>query len=253
MNIYIHRIGRTGRAGRAGVAYTLVSGKRQVYELKNIARYTNSEITELPLPEKSDIIAMKKESVFSEIMGSEANTSDDAYDMIERLEAAGIDSKELAARLISDRIQAEIASLLEFNIPRPLKKSRRSNAKTVKVDISIGRNKRVAPNFILGALVDATGMPGRDFGKIDIFDNHTTVEIPESESDYVIDAMNSTKINGHQVEARLYNGGAADKSRPTPKGKDRYNERRKKFGGNKNSDRRHDYMPDRKKRVKKRH
>ena len=91
-------------------------------------------------------------------------------------------------------------------MPRPLKKSRRSDAaNTVKVDINIGRNKRMAPNFILGALVDATGMPGRDFGKIDIFENHTTVEVPETESDYIIDSMNFIKINGHQVQVKLYN------------------------------------------------
>lgn len=255
---YIHRIGRTGRAGHEGVAYTLLSGRRQVFELKNIAKYTKSVITELPLPEKSDIINMKKENIISEIASDETVVSHEAYDIIERLEAQGIDAKHLAAIMINTRIQNEIASLPEFDIPRPLKKSNRGkNVKTVKVDINIGRNKRIAPNFILGALVDATGMPGRDFGKIDIFDNHTTVEIPEAESDYVIDSMTSTRINGHQVEVKLYKGSSSDKSHPTAKGKDRYNERRKKFGGSskgpKSSDRRFDRLPDRKKRTKKRH
>jgi ATP-dependent RNA helicase DeaD len=196
---------------------------------------------------------MKKENIVKEISGTDVHPSHDAYDIIERIEALGIDARELAARLVNEKIQSEIAALPEFDIPRPLKKTKRSNAKTVKVDISIGRNKRIAPNFILGALVDATGMPGRDFGKIDIFDSHTTVEIPESETDYVIDAMNSTKINGHQVEVKLYKGGSSEKSHSVVKNKERYNERKKKFGGRKTPEKHFDYIPDRKKRTKKRH
>ncbi len=252
---YIHRIGRTGRAGRTGVAYTLVSGRKQLFELRNIARYTKAEITELPLPEKSDIIEMKKNNIVSELADNTEPPSYEAYSIIDELCERGLSLKEIAARLIGKRFASEIEALPEFDIPRPLKKSRRSDAKTVKVDISIGRNKRIAPNFILGALVDATGMPGRDFGKIDIFDNHTTVEVPESESDYVIDSMNFIRINGHQVEVKLYKGGSHEKSKSSPqKGKSSYNERRKKFGGRGNYGNRPDKnLPDRKKRMKKRH
>lgn len=253
---YIHRIGRTGRAGRTGVAYTLISGRRQLFELRNIARYTKADITELPLPEKSDIIALKKENLVKELSDNEAQASHYAFEILERLMDSGISAKEIAARLISEKIDSEIASLPEFDIPRPLKKSRRSDkAKTVKVDISIGRNQRVAPNFILGALVDATGMPGRDFGKIDIFDKHTTVEVPEAEYEYIIESLNSGRINGHQVEVKLYKGSAYTEkpSRPVNKGRSEYEKRRKAFGGRRDSDRFHGHIPDRKKRTKKRH
>lgn len=253
---YIHRIGRTGRAGRTGAAYTLISGRKQLSEMKNIARYTKAEITELPLPEKSDIIALKKENLIKELSSDEVQISNNAYEILERLISLGIPEKEIAARLIGEKIDAEIDGLPEFDIPRPLKKGRRgSGAKTVKVDISIGRNQRIVPNFILGALVDATGMTGRDFGKIDIFDGHTTVEVPEAESDYIIESMNFGRINGHQVEVKLYNGGSGEKSskRPVSKGKAQYEKRRSAFGGRRSSDRTRDYIPDRKKRTKKRH
>ena len=70
--------------------------------------------------------------------------------------------------------------------------------------ISAGRKDRMAPNFILGALVDATGMAGSEFGKIDIYDQYTTVEVPVTESDFVIDAMQNGKINGKPVSVRHY-------------------------------------------------
>lgn len=252
---YIHRIGRTGRAGRTGVAYTLISGRKQLFELRNIARYTKADITELPLPEKADIIALKMENLVKELSNSDSAASHYAYDILDRLESAGLSAREIAVRLISEKIDSEISSLPEFDIPRPLKKSRRGDkAKTVKVDISIGRNQRIAPNFILGALVDATGMPGRDFGKIDIFDKHTTVEVPEAEYEYIIDSLNSGRINGHQVEVKLYKGSSFEKpARPSGKGKSQYENRRKAFGGRRDSERSHGHIPDRRKRTKKRH
>jgi ATP-dependent RNA helicase DeaD len=45
---YIHRIGRTGRAKRQGVAYTFISGYEDAARLKDIIRYTRSDIQELP-------------------------------------------------------------------------------------------------------------------------------------------------------------------------------------------------------------
>lgn len=41
---YVHRIGRTARAGRSGKAFTFVVG-REIFDLKNIQRFTHSTIT----------------------------------------------------------------------------------------------------------------------------------------------------------------------------------------------------------------
>lgn len=253
---YIHRIGRTGRAGKAGTAYTLVSGRKQLSELHSIERFTNAEIKELPLPGKADIIEKKKSGIISGIKETEISPelNDSAHDILSRLLDEGLSAEDIALRLISGKLDVELSALPEFDIPRTLKKGRKgSGAKTVKVDINIGRNQRIAPNFILGALVDATGMTGRDFGKIDIFDRHTTVEVPAAESDYIIDAMESARINGHPVEVRLYKGDS-EKSRPAEKSSKRYNERRKQFGGSrKRNSYTADTAPDRRKRMKKRH
>lgn len=250
---YIHRIGRTGRAGHDGAAYTLVTSRRQQYELKDIARYTRAEITELPLPDKSDIIAVRKEEIIKEIaeMPSVNNKYDDIAD---KLASMGIDYRETALRLISERLEKEISGLPEFDMPKPLKKGRKSGAKTVKIDISIGRNKKIAPNFILGALVDATGMSGQDFGKIDIFDNHTTVEIPEAETDYILESTNPMKINGNKVEIKLYKGNSSSEKQSRRTEKSFKPDRRKSAYGNRRKvDVFSDYTPNRRKRTKKRH
>ncbi|MDE5936809.1 MAG: DbpA RNA binding domain-containing protein, partial [Ruminococcus sp.] len=249
---YIHRIGRTGRAGREGTAYTLITNRRQQFELKNIAKYTKAEITELPLPDKADVIETKKNGIIRQITDM-SPAPENIYDILDRLSAQGIDYRETAARLINARLQKEIAGLPEFDMPKPLRKGRKSGAKTVRLDINIGRNRKIAPNFILGALVDATGMSGKDFGKIDIYDSHTTVEVPESEYDYIIDNTNPMKINGHKVEVKLYKGTSQkDKSRRYEKNS-RPDRRKSAYGSRKKSDVFRDYTPDRRKRTKKHH
>ncbi|MBQ1464096.1 MAG: DbpA RNA binding domain-containing protein, partial [Ruminococcus sp.] len=260
---YIHRIGRTGRAGRAGAAYSIISGRKQLYELKAISRYVKADIKELPLPDKSDIIAMKKESIVRSIAAQEERPSHDAYEILDRLAAEGIDYREAAARLVSGKLADEIAGLPELDVPKPIRKGKRSGAKTVRIDLNIGRNKRIAPNFILGALVDATGMSGQDFGKIDIFDSHTTVEVPEAETDFILDAANPMKINGNPVEVKLFKGdtsgeksgrgGFSSKNHRSDHRPDhRPDRRRSAYGSRKKADIFSDYIPDRRKRSKKR-
>ena len=249
---YIHRIGRTGRAGRTGTAYTLISGRRQLFDLRAIEKYTHAEIKELPLPERSDIIAMKKEAMIKDI--SEAQAGHNAYDILDRLAGMGIDYREAAARVLEKQLRAETESLPDLENARPLRKGRNSGAKTARIVINIGRNRRIAPNFILGALVDATGMTGKDFGKIDIYDEHTTVEVPEAECEYIIDSTDSMKINGNKVEVKLYKGSpfAEHRSR-RPDDKPRFDRKKAAYGSRKRSEVYSDYIPNRKKRTKKRH
>lgn len=255
---YIHRIGRTGRAGQKGTAYTLITSRRQQYDLRDIERYIKAKITELPLPGRDDVIAGKKQEIADNIAKCEAATHD-AYDILDSLAAQGIDYREAAARLVSEHLKKEIEGLPEFDMPKPLKKGRRSGAQTVKIDLNIGRNKRIAPNFILGALVDATGMTGQDFGKIDIFDSHTTVEVPESECDYILDSTNPMKINGNKVEVKLYKGGSG-KEKPSGERRGRKQEdfrkpdrRRAAYGSRKKAEVFGEYTANRRKRSKKRH
>ena len=250
---YIHRIGRTGRAGRTGSAYTLISGRRQLYDLRAIEKYTHAEIREMPLPEKSDIIAMKKEAMIKEI--SEAQAGHNAYDILDRLAGMGIDYREAAARVLAKQLQAETDALPEIEGTRPIRKGRNSGAKTTRIVINIGRNRRIAPNFILGALVDATGMTGKDFGKIDIYDEHTTVEVPEAECDYIIESSDSMKINGNKVEVKLYKGSPFSDRNSSRRGdsKPRFDRKKSAYGNRKKSEIYSDYIPNRKKRTKKRH
>lgn len=207
---YTHRIGRTGRAGKFGKAYTLVTGKKQIFALTDIAKSIKAYIKEIPLPNKNDIINCKRENIINSIATNiKYDYQENSKKVYNQLIESGLTAEQIALSLIDTQITKELENIPEFDIPQPLKNRKNSDGsdiKTVKIDISVGRNHKIAPNFILGALVEATGLSGKNFGKIDIFDSHTTVEVPKDNQEFVVHSLTGGRINGNKVTVRLYDG-----------------------------------------------
>ena len=202
---YIHRIGRTGRAGKTGTAYNILSGRKQEMELRDISRYTKADITEIAVPTSKELRALTVDAQREKLLAlSETEISEEAMALTETLLEQGDSAKHILAAMVQQRLEEVTKNLPTFDVPKPIRKGKRAGAKTVRVHINAGRKDRMAPNFILGALVEATGMAGNEFGKIDIHDQFTTVEVPEAELDFVVDAMQNEKINGKQVAVRKY-------------------------------------------------
>jgi len=243
---YIHRIGRTGRAGKTGVAYTIASGRRQVTELMEIAKYIKAFIQRKDLPTREEIVAAKTTNVLNIIKSTVMSGKYAEYaEQVKALEAEGFTADMLAAALLGMKISAETKHVPEFIKPVMRTEKGRKGKEgggSVKVEISVGRQNKIAPNFVLGALVDATGMPGKNFGKIDIYDRFTTVEIPEADKDHVIESMTGTKINGQKIRIKLYEGrggkekdGGRQKDYRNLEKKHDYNRKRHHHGGNKSA------------------
>lgn len=202
---YIHRIGRTGRAGKEGTAYSILSGRKQEIEMRAISRYTKASVTEISVPTSAEIKNMAFEEIKNDIIKHcQEVPNEDAKALADEILKSYDSPSTLLAVLLQQKISEATKILPSFDIPKPIKKNRSSAVKTVKVHINVGRKERMAPNFILGALVEATGLSGSEFGKIDIYEKYTTVEVPVSESDFIIDAMESEKINGHKVHVKLH-------------------------------------------------
>ena len=210
---YIHRIGRTGRAGKSGAAYTIISGRKQFYELRDISKFIKTDIARADLPTRDEIVKRKTERINEKIVSNcESGKYEKYRSDVERLmNENGLSAEDIAAALLGMKTSGEIKNIpdIAFTAPRDTApKSRGGKGKTVKLEISAGRSSRLAPNFVLGALVDATGMPGKSFGKIDIFDRFTTVEVPEADKEHILDSMAGTKINGQKITVKPYEGRA---------------------------------------------
>ncbi len=240
---YIHRIGRTGRAGKSGRAYSIISGRKQFYELRDISRFIKTDIPREELPDRNEIISRKTERFAEKLAAAVESGKYSAFrPQVEKLCTEEVTAEDIAAALLGMRLSKDMKNIpeitglsrREFREPRDSRESgsRGRRGKTVKVEISAGRASSLAPNFVLGALVEATGMPGKSFGKIDIYDRFTTVEVPEADKEHVLDAMSGVKINGQRVTVKAYEGrgerieddrrrGGGRRSKPAPGGRPR--------------------------------
>ena len=209
---YIHRIGRTGRSGKSGAAYTIISGRKQFYELKNIASFIKADIARAELPGRDEIVARKAAHVNEKILSAvESGKYESCRADVQKLMESGLSAEDIAVALLGMRLSKDTKNIPEIiSVPRDNggKGGRYQKGGKVKLEISAGRSSRLAPNFVLGALVDATGMPGKSFGKIDIYDKFTTVEVPEADTEHVLDSMTGTKINGQKITIKRYEGRA---------------------------------------------
>lgn len=97
---YVHRIGRTGRAGKTGYAFTFVAGK-EIYKLKDIQRYTKSQIKQQKIPSLGEIEKIKSNLILDKIKKiiDDENLEKNIH-TIESLIEVGYNSIDIAAALL---------------------------------------------------------------------------------------------------------------------------------------------------------
>ena len=227
---YVHRIGRVGRAGREGVAITLAE-PREHRMLKSIERVTKRRIPVETLPTTADLHARRLEltraSLYETLVEDDleryrvvVDTLTDDFDVVQVALAAvklaheaatggGADVEEIPeaapAREERGRPGAAARGDTGRNKGRLAKKRGKASsgdAGTARVYVSAGRTGGVRPQDLVGAIANETSLSGRDIGAIEITDNFSLVEIPESAMDEVVTALRGTRIKGNKVKAK---------------------------------------------------
>lgn len=196
---YVHRIGRTGRAGRTGIAFSFVSG-REVYKLKEIQRYCKTKIKAQPIPSVSDVAEAKVSKVFEKVTTIIEEGGLESYiDMVEEaVNVSDYTTMDLAAAFLkmvmgeNEMADAQEQGALDFE-------NTGAEEGMVRLFINIGKNQKVRPGDILGAIAGESGMPGKLVGCIDMFDKYTFVEVPREFAMDVLNAMKHAKIKGKSI------------------------------------------------------
>jgi ATP-dependent RNA helicase DeaD len=235
---YVHRIGRTGRAGKAGRAFTFVVG-REVQRLRDIQQYTKVKIQRGVIPSYEDIVGVKKAKFIGQIKEAIQEGGLDVFeDMIEQLHHAGLRNEEIITALIkmnmgvhnnefadndlsgsdsdrssgrdrrsSDRDRGPHRDRDDRSSGRDGKprrdNDRSSNASMVRLFINIGRDAKIRPGDIVGAIAGETGIAGNAIGSIDIYDKFTFVEVPKNDVQRVIKGMDNNSIKGKKVNIEI--------------------------------------------------
>jgi ATP-dependent RNA helicase DeaD len=73
----------------------------------------------------------------------------------------------------------------------------------VKVFINIGRNQRIGPGDIVGAIAGESGINGKNIGDIDIKDKHTFVYLAKEDVNKVVESMTGNSIKGFKISLEV--------------------------------------------------
>ncbi|HWQ79537.1 MAG TPA: DEAD/DEAH box helicase, partial [Anaerovoracaceae bacterium] len=198
---YVHRIGRTGRAGKAGVSYSFIFG-RDIYKLKDIQRYTNSEILPMRPPTISDVEEVKLEGAVNEVLAllESAGSYTKYYPVIEKIlaESADATTLDVAAVLFTLAFnELDARSYEHSDLDEDHTRYRKDGM--VRLFMNIGSMDHIQPKDIVQGIASKTSVSGKLIGEIDIHRNFTFVEVPAEFADGVMDSLRNFTHRGRKV------------------------------------------------------
>ncbi len=206
---YVHRIGRTGRAGRSGKAFTFVWG-REIYKLRDIQRYTKTNVTLMKVPSLADLEEKRMSNAFKTLKENLQHENINKYtsyinkfieeynDEIQSEDQQFLTTLDVAAALFKmyaietgcERCTEEIEEVNNTSA---------SKADMTRLFINIGSESNIQPKHIVESIVSSTGMSGNLVGSIDILDRYSFVEVPTEYATEVINMLKNSKIRGKKI------------------------------------------------------
>jgi ATP-dependent RNA helicase DeaD len=234
---YTHRIGRTGRAGRSGEAILFVTPRERGL-LKAIERATRQTVAPLALPTIKTInevrIARFKERIAETLAAGGLELFRSLIEDYEREQnVPAIDIAAALARLY----QGDEPLLLEKPLREPkleeaparpamrerereerdarpgrekfgeksgdkFKKervARPSEPGMATYRIEVGHINGVKPGNIVGAIANEAGMPAKLIGRIEIYDDHSLLDMPDDITNELLDHLKKVWVAGRQL------------------------------------------------------
>ena len=186
--------------------------RSQVSLIRSIERFTHAKIERKPLPDYHAIAAQRSEGLRDSLRAAllEKNNGAasrfSAHPILESLMADGYTAEMVAEIALERLLHHEMASIPEIHAPKPEKTAKAVplHEGCVRLRVSIGRSRNVAPNHIVGAITEATGISGKRIGKIQCFREYSLVEIPSELAQRIIHKLSGYTIGGIPVDVRLY-------------------------------------------------
>ncbi|GAA4652661.1 DEAD/DEAH box helicase [Kistimonas scapharcae] len=244
---YVHRIGRTGRAGRKGKAILFVAN-RERRMLRSIERATRQTIQQLTLPTRELVAERRVSKMLQQVQEALDSEQLDFFkgvvtDMRHQTE---VDTVDLAAALLflaqKDRPLQLKEEPVRTREPRQRddreggrdrrdrgdRGERRSrefaNVNMQRYRLDVGREHGVMPGNIVGAIANEAEIDNRYIGHIKLFDNYSTVDLPEGIPGEVLQHLQKVRVCGRPLKMEQVPGGG--EQRPPRRGGQGGNRRR---------------------------
>ncbi len=191
---YIHRIGRTARAGKSGIAITLVT-HREYRMLKMIERSANTRIKKAKLPTREEVIRAREQEVLNEVEYMlESDKHNDYRTLLDELSETHSINDIAAAALGIICSDIDVEEIEE--ISRPDLASHKGFA---RLFMTVGRNDMVKVSDIVKSIAQGAAIPGKQIGRISLFDKFCFVEVPTGLAEKVIHSVDNTLLNGRKI------------------------------------------------------
>nr|AUG32711.1 putative ATP-dependent RNA helicase [Paulinella longichromatophora] len=241
---YVHRIGRTGRAGRTGDAILFLTPRERRF-LGGLERAVGRPIELMDVPNNATINQNRLNRLrqhIVEILQHSKSSSEEQALLAELLQGIGDEFQCDSAQLALAALQVAIAPnplLVQGDEKwlRPINRDldrvngrerrdrnanpgrsssqrqggRRDNdfsATDMNMDrfrIEVGWRDRVKPGNIVGAIANEAGIQGRMIGRIQIFDEYSTIDLPKGMPEGVFQSLRYLKVMNKELQISRQN------------------------------------------------
>jgi len=247
--VYIHRIGRTGRAGKTGTAITFVTpSEKRKFAL--IQKKSKSDIKLGTLPSAEEILGAKKRRITERCKAALNDDSAEYLDIATELLAEN-DGVQVASSLLK-LLYGSVLDKSNYHHIKSLEKMNDGKAKSsegkgegnsddrkrgkrergnghggiARLFIALGRKDGFTKRAIANLLIEECGMKDQDVNDIEVMEQFSFVNVPDSDASYIIDRFESAGEDGKPLVTRAFmdkngnEGKSRTKSRPVKRSND---------------------------------
>lgn len=193
--LYVHRIGRTGRAGSDGhsISFATESERRKV---SFIERYTKSQMEELSIPSKEDILLSQMNNYYEEVVTNLDVAVEPNLALINKLSRLNVEPVKLINALISLSYKASTKEYPEISVAKTsrdrVKGEKRKagvftkNTNYIYAHLNIGKKELLRPQILVSFAGKVAGVRKENIGDIIIRKSGTDLEITKQAYNYLM-------------------------------------------------------------------
>ena len=221
---YVHRIGRTGRAGRTGEAVLFVTPRERRF-IRNLERATGQPIEAMEVPGNTAINQGRLDRLrkrLSDAAKVERPDGDETALLQELMQRVATELELTPEQLAMAALQLAIGpdALLRKGDDDWIQNTQRNDRdrgtgerrerrerparapeeNMQRYRVEVGHRDRVKPGNLVGAIAGETGLQGRMIGRIQIFDNHSLVDLPKGMPEDVFNSLRSLRVMNRELQ-----------------------------------------------------
>tara|TARA_Y100001968_G_scaffold99914_1_gene89905 strand:+ start:381 stop:2213 length:1833 start_codon:yes stop_codon:yes gene_type:complete len=225
---YIHRIGRTGRAGRTGEAILFTSPRERSF-VGNLERAVGQPIEKMNIPNNETINKNRIEKLQNNLIKAsttERHQEEETIllkELIEKIEnELDTDAKAIALGAINlalgsvPLLMQEDENWIKQSEQKAYRNDRRddrsrnrrrsdfdsgSNEKNMeRFRVEVGHRDNVKPGNLVGAIANETGLKGKMIGRIQIFENHSLIDLPHKMPPDIFNNLKKVKVMNRELQ-----------------------------------------------------